>query len=462
MRRRPLRRPLLIAAAALAVTTPIAAQQFRDETPGPNLRLDLTTGVRVTDNEARVADPPDGTSTLSETRLGLTFDTRTRTQRLTARAGGVFEFGAYADEELADPGFQSPFLALDYGLRRKNAELSFDARYSEFDVGSERTFDLDGEDLIVDRGTRANTRIGAAITLGLQGPLRYSAEALFTERTFFDTTDPDLTDLTRFSLDQRLSLALTRSTRLTFDLDYAQTDEADGTDREEISTDYLLGLEHLTTRGLTASARFGLGVEETTRTIDGDRSTDREEEPILTLSVTQALPNGAVSGEFNRRLTAQGLRSNLTFGRSMDLRVGGLEATLGVAELGEDDLTVIGSLTYDRPTPTGVLGLRLSRRVNYTDDTDVERFDAAMNYRHQIDRLSSVALDLGLASSISLDPEEADREQANLRVTYTRQVTRDWDVNVGYAYSSSQSDDDDRVTENAVFANVSRSFDLLR
>jgi hypothetical protein len=442
---------------------PVAAQQDAGDPPGPSLDLDLTTGVLVSDNIDRERDPA-GTSSISTTSLGLTYDTRTKRERFTLQTGARLEFGSYAnDEEQEDGGgIESPFVSLSYGREARRASFALDARYSEVDVGFGTVTDADGQDLIVDQGTRVDTLLGTELTLGTDTPLSYSLGVSYRERRFVDTTDPDLDDQTTATIGQTLSFALNQTTRLVFSLDYRERDAEDEEETFETNTTAAIGLTTETRGGVTASGRLGYSVEEITRTIDGDRETDTEEAPVLSFSLSRALPDGSISGTLSRTLDEQGSRTSLLFGRAVDLRRGGFDASVGVSAGDDDDeLRLIGSLALERPTPRGGLTLSLSQEVTSDADGDYLRTDAGLGYRHELTRLSQLTLTMEVTAVDAVDPDEADRQRAQVEIAFSRQLTEDWSFNAGFRHFTAEETDLDPVVENAVFANLSRRFDLI-
>lgn len=455
------------ALAAFFVAVPVAAQQGAGDLPGPELTLDFTTGVEASDN-IDLEREPAGTSTISTTRIGLGYLTRTRSQSLRISGGATLEFGAYADEEVADPGLQSPFLSLAYTRQSRSAELSLTALYSETDIGRERIdlvdlgADGDPDDLIVDQGRRATTRLGVELLLGRGGPVTYGVAFGYTDDRYTDADDPDLNDRTRLSFDQSLGLALSPTTRLVFDLEYSERDENDDEDTFETNVSALVGITQELRSGLTASARFGYSVEEITRTQAGVRDTERDDAPILRFEVAQARPNGSVTAALSRSLDEQGPRSVLTFGRALELPRSSLDATLGITVAENDDqVRFVGRIAYERPLPRGAFSVNLSQEVTSDEDGEYLSTSADVGYRHDLTRLSQISLDLGLAASDALDPDEIDRQRARISLAYSYRLTEDWTFNAGIRHFTSRESDRDPIIENAVFANLSRQFDLL-
>jgi len=124
-------------------------------------------------------------------------------------------------------------------------------------------------------------------------------------------------------------------------------------------------------------------------------------------------------------------------------------------------MRLVGELAYDRPTRRGGLTLRLSQEVTSDEDTDYLLASADIGYRHELTRLSQISLTLGLSASDAVDPDETDHQRARLEVAYSRRLTEEWSFNAGIRHLTARESDRGPIVENAVFANVSRRFDLL-
>jgi hypothetical protein len=458
-RRQASARAARVALLAAALGSAAGAQQSADELPGPALTLDLTSGLVFSDNIERERDPEDGAARFT-TDATLTYDTRTRNQRFTAQAGASLE----ASTDAADgdhAAIDSPFLSLAYLRENRSARLSLDASYREQDNGLSTETADDGSDLIVDQGVRVSTRLGGEIAIGVDGPATYTAALRFNEQRFRDTDDPDLNDQTRVALDQTLALALTPTTRLVFDASYSERDEDDLEETFVTEATVRAGLTARTRSGLTLGARLGVTVREETQTLFGLRATERTEEPVFALSLEQARPNGTVSAELSRRVEGDGARSRLSFGRALDLRRGSLSARIGVTTADTDDeLRLFGDLSLSRPFRRGDLTLGVSQSVTSSEDTDVFRTSARIGYVHTLTKLSDISLRMNLSAADSVVETEPDRQRVQIDLAWNRRLTEDWRLSAGYRHLTARESGEPPTIENAIFANVSRRFDL--
>jgi hypothetical protein len=462
-RRRARRRAALLFGAA-AIFTPVFAQQAED-VAGPDLRFRLSSGLATSDNLDREEDPP-GQSTVLRTTGEVLFDTRTRREQFSLRAGADLEFGVYANDILEEDnaGLNNPFLQLDYARQSRRAEIGFTASYRETDVGVDVEEDFDGTDLIVDQGTRISTRFGADLTLGRDAPATYIAALRYDDRRFEDTEDPDLTDRTRLAFDQSLALDITRTTQVVFSLDYIEIDEDDEFDTFETNVDARIGLRYRARTGLTAQANIGYSRDETEVDLPDGSLTLTEEAPVFGFGVTQPWRGGTVGLDFDRTVSDAGARSRLTVSRAVELPRGAFSATAGLT-IGDDDdePRFIGGLSYTEDLRRGRLALNFSQEVGEDDDDDGEflRSRFGIDYAHRLSRISQIALQMDLSATDEFGDEADDRQQLRAQVVFRRQLTEDWSFNTGYRHFNSRASDRDPIIENEIFANVSRTFVLL-
>lgn len=449
----------LAGAAAFAALGPQRA--LSQDAPGPDLFFDFSTGVVISDNYEDLENP-SGTSSIWQTDLGLTYSTSTRSQSFVTQLGATYETGYYADRPDFDGGVTNPFISVDYILTNKSSFLSFDASYRERDNGFRDDESTSSVDLIVDQGTRADATFGAQLELGRDAPFGARFEASYRDTQFFDTTDPDLNDETRYEVLASLRFDVAPNLSLTFDASYSERDEQNSVNTFETDVFAGIGLAYRTANGLRATGSLRSARNEVTETIDGSRRTDIEDSPILNFRIEQERPNGLVFGEIVQDLSDTGRRTDLFVGRDLELRTGEISATLGVTR-GENDseLRGIGSFDYRHELPRGALSFGVSTNV-FTDDTDgdVVRGDLRLRWERVLTQLSSVSLQMNVSRSEALDPDGTDRFRSTLEVAYQRRLTENWNFNTGYRYGNSEETNRGDIVENEVFANIGRRFSI--
>lgn len=439
-----------------------AAPGQQSEPPGADLFLDLRTGLVVTDNFGRDIDP-DGTSTLLETNLTLGLDTKTKNQELSLRLGGLLEYGTGPETTDIADGFTDPFLTIGYALTNKTSELTFNGSIRESDISFNDDEATSGDDLVIDTGTRLDTRANVGLLFGKDGPVETQAGLFFTRTTYDGVSDADLNDTERYGGNLSVRMAVTRAARLSFNATYTQRDEDDVSDTEEVNWSYGLGLDAQLDPSLVLNAALNYAVNELSQTNEftGIRATDREEGPTFNLGLRKDLKNGTVGAELSSRITSGGTFTSLQFDRRLVFKSGALDAMVGATWDANDDTFGIARIAYTHQMKAAQLQGSLERSVRTSDDDDDELVTGlGLNYLQQLSEVSDVSFAVRHTDVDNIDVNGIDRQQTNISLTYRHQLTQDWSLNAGVSHSVSRSDDRDDITENRVFANIGRRFSL--
>lgn len=448
-----------VAGVAVACTFPGRAQEGE---PASRVFVDLAAGLLASDNYEEIEDPT-GTTTVAFSDLVAGYESRSAIENFSFSTGFRLETGDYPDAPDFDGGLTNPFASLRYGRRGRDGSLTFSARYAETDLGVEEDI-LDGDDLVLDRGTRQSSSVDVGLTLGESAPIGFRGALRFRDRTFVDTDpDADLDDSTFFGTEAGLSFRLTPTTSLTLDAEYFEQDDDDEVDRFEENRFVGLGLSHSTPGGLDASVTAGYQVSDVTVTdpADGDRVTQTFEEPVLRFNLSQDRPNGELRAGLAQRVTDTGLQADLRLGRSLELPVGALDASLGVAYSEQSDsFSGVGSLNWTRPLPRGQFAVTFEQSLVTDDDEDVLRSRAGLSLSQDLTRLSTLSLELDLAAQEAVDDDGTDQQRVLASLVYSYRLTEDWNLNAGYRYRSSRETGEDPTIRNEVFANIARRFTL--
>ncbi len=220
-----------------------------------------------------------------------------------------------------------------------------------------------------------------------------------------------------------------------------------GTERE---TSYVgLGVATRTAGGLSFTGDLLFDRSETKTTTP---ATSRTEDGIgVSLSVRQDRPNGFVGASLSSRIDDAGRRTRADVTRSFDTRTGALAVSLGVVDQeGTDDLQLVGSLSYSISTPRSVFSAELEQDATTDDGDTVLDTSLTLAYRQEINAVSGWETELGYFASDELNGDDDNRTTAS--VAYTRDLTDEWSMRTGYAYSR----DDGGDAENSVFFNIER------
>jgi hypothetical protein len=457
------------AALALGMGTVAATPQAADDLPGADFYLDLSSGFIVSDNFDRIEEP-SGTTNVWRNSVELGFESVTERERIGVFAGTDYDLGEFPDDPAGtDEGFSNPFASVLYGRSTRNDDLTFQARYAENDIATgnrlaEDDFADDSTDLDAGTGRRQDTLARLDFTLGREGPFGVTGGFGYQGRRFVDTsnTDDNLDDRDVFFGEVFLRFAPARDTEISVGGSYEERQTFGDAESTETDTFFGIGVTRQfrgSTR-LEASAGVAQNLEENVQ-IDGERVTDDSVRPVFGLALERELQDGSIFVSLDQQLTDEGLRSDLLLGRNRSFPDASLAWTLGVSANDAEGANAIGSVSYARETAQGTFSIDLTQRVQTdTNDGDLLRTDLGLGWNRSLTRLSSLSLDLGLSRSLPLDEEVDDRSRGTAQLAYRYQLSEDWSLNAGYRYFVSTRTDREDITENQVFANVSRRFNL--
>jgi len=450
------RRAALTAGLAAAAILPAMLPAAGQERGGPLLTFGIDTSLRADDNIDLVANP-DGGDIRSETRLSFGLSSATRLQRLALTADTGLRFSTAAGDE---SGFERPTLSLDYLRQTRSARLAADLSYRTTDLGffDPATLDeeLRPEDLVA--GTGQVTRYSAALALetGLQAPVGLELSLATQGRSYSGTTSPNLTDSRTDSAGAAVVLRPDRATegRIGLSVSEYSSDGTGITDRSTRSLD--LGASRRLSEAVEVSAALSLvEIEETSAS--GATASDRG--LSARLEMRRALPAGSLGAAVESDLTNTGRRTTVEIDRNFRLPRGALSFSLGASAFEDGDPEIVGSLGYSRDLPTGTIGAQLERRLDSTsDDLRQTTTRASLDYSYQINDLSSLSLDMNF---VALDVASgASSARASLTTTYTRSLTRDWDLALGYEHRYVDPSSGSQARSNAVFLSIGRDFQI--
>ncbi|MGB5558833.1 MAG: hypothetical protein WBN04_12580 [Paracoccaceae bacterium] len=447
---------IVIATAVIGSGAGLA--QVTDSNSSPVVKLNLTTSLTADTNKD--LDPVSlGTTVTAAEIVSLSILSETRNQVLSFSAEGALQV---ADEPGGgtSSGFADPSVRLAYARDAANSSVSLSANYRDTDVNrSTIDDDLIPEDLIVDPGTLKTYGADAQFRYGIDAPLGVTISASTNIRDYSNTIDPDLVDSTRdrFGVSASLRFSPVTSATLSTDLDRLDEDGPDNLQRDK--TSYSVSLSHELRRALTVTGELGYSQTETT-----EFGTRTDEDSVFgSLDLRQALPDGAIFGgvSFENR-SADPNRVSLKFGREMELRNGALAGSLTLTQTDGSDLKLLGALDYNRELPRGALTLVLSQSItSNSDNNDVEISKLAVGYLHNINSLSRFNLAMDVSRTNEAGNGNVDkRTRANFTASYSRDLTADWDLNLGYKRREYRETGSGDANSDSVFLTLSRGISL--
>jgi hypothetical protein len=402
-------------------------------------------------------DPGEDESSFT---TGLSFDLRsvTRTQSFGLSADGQFVF----DDDGFD--FENPGLDLNYARANRSTAFDIGLSYSVRDVDGEfEVIDpvtLTVIDLIDDDGTLESVRVNAGLETGRDALFGTDTRFSFTDRTYSDTSDPDLSDLEswqigttlRFDVDPRISLRTSAS--------YRETQEDDAAQTESRTTRFGIGGTFLIDPLWTASLDLGYSRFETEEDVLGTRFLTEEDGVGASLSVTRQFRDGTLGLALAREVSDIGAEDSLRVFRNRALANGGeLAWSLGVVSFPSGDTRPIASASYAMPTPRGSFSVSLDQAtaVN-SDDESVVSTSVALDYDQAINAVSSWSLNGSLSSVDVIGDNTEDQSRAEVGVAYRHALTRDWDFSTSLRHRITYEDGEEDDSASILSLSLERSF----
>ena len=434
---------------------------------GPVLTFDLGVGVVAENGELS-----------NRNSLGFSYRSETREQLLELSLRSAFDVTADGiDTEDVFPDADLAY-ARDTGVLL----LRLSAAYSVADVNGSipgPDFTFDSSDIVRDEGTRATTQYGFGFDINRREPVGLEFNSTYQSREYSGTSDPDLNDTE--NLTYQGALRLTFGPTLTFRLTALRRDIEKGgeTETNEVETAYgtrMTWQARPATRVDLSLAHSRLETEEN-ETIDvidpetgllvdriptGARLNSEQTGLVGDLSLTRELRNGTAGVSVGRELTTNGNVDRLAVSRGLNLANGAdLRLSFGIASFEGSDTFPTVDLRYSQPLPLGQVTASLQSDGFVDDDNqNVTRTRATLGYSRPLTPLSDLSMSLGLASINVVDGLEADTVAADLLLGYSRQLDRNWSVNLGYQGTLSREDGVEDDSDTTVFVNLNRSFSI--
>ncbi|MGB3247227.1 MAG: hypothetical protein WBB25_22055 [Sulfitobacter sp.] len=409
----------LMLGAIGTATAPLWAQQ----TPGARgvqLAFGVTLGLETQSN--RALDPADpGRSSDATMGLSLGVLSETRTQRFSFDLGG--ELRSLNGPNSTDNGFANPSVALRYDRTSAAARLSLSASVRESDQSDDGLiFDETTQvfTFVDGTATRRNTALSAQLNWRDDAPLGFGVLARMEDNSYRNGVatgigGTTLNDTRRLTLGATARLDLNEASQLNLGLNYSEFEE-DGT--------------------------------------PGTRATW-----TLTNALTINRPDGPLTVSLDVTDTEDGTRVATSVARSLEYPLGIVSGRIGATRGVTGEVFLSGGLNATRALPRGNLSVSLARDVNsgQLEDTEQVSTRVSFGYQHELNALSSLSLD---ASWVEVNQTGTNVNQTNASIgaTYRRELTTDWNMDVGVRHRFSDDGVSGKAQSNELFLNLRRDF----
>ncbi len=380
----------------------------------------MTLGLETQSNRTLdITDP--GRSSAATMGFDLGILSETRTQRFSFDLGGELRNLDGPDTE--GNGFADPSVALRYDRTSAGARLSLSASLRESDLSDDGLiFDEVTQVFTFAEGTatRRNTNLSAQLNWRDDAPLGFGVLARLEDNSYRSGRATGiggavLNDTQRLTLGATMRIDLSDASQLNIGLNFSEF-ETDGT--------------------------------------PGTRETY-----TLTNALTINRPGGALTFNFDVTDTEEGTRVATNVGGSLQYPLGTLSGRIGATRGVTGETFLSGGINLSRALPRGNLSFGLARNVTSgtLEDTEQVSNSVTFGYRHELNPLSSLSIDANWAE-ISQTSTGADTISASIGATYNRELTTDWNMNVGIRHRFRDDDVTGRADSNEIFLNVRRNF----
>jgi len=431
---------------------------------GLSVTLDYLSSLRHDDN-LRLTDPSLGSTTWWENTLILGVVNQTPDSILSFDLSGLYRI---ANEPIigTESSFSDPFTQLAYQRDRANSQLRLLAFYRERDLAFNRSLTdinldgvIDASDVVGTVGDEVDTRGSLDWQTGLNDPLGFGFSYNRSERRYQNTIDPSLFDNRYDDYTATTTLQISPVLQGNLSVNYRDfvADDTVRTDRN--TTTVSTGATYNVSSVTDVSASIGYSrVDDTQRATN---TNDVTEDFVWSFGWNKALPDGSADVFLDQTFGVNGARTNATFGRTYQRVNQVFSFNAGFTRGPFDEVTPIGQINYSYQLSNSRIGAAIQRRVGTsTQSVETRETTAFLTYDYLINPLSALSFSIDY-----IDQEDEGtgpsnpRQRGTFSASYSRAITRDWAVNVGYQY---EMDDQSgfKADSNSVFLTLGRRFTL--
>ncbi len=384
----------------------------------------------------------DETFLTSRFGLGLNSETRNQTFRLNLSTDldKSLEDGFEAD-------FDDPTLSLAYGLENRSSALGFDLRFRRSDIDTlVSNNDVISPALVDDEGTREVLSSQIRFETGRDAPFGATFTLGYTETNFLDTASTSVDDSTDINGSGTLRFDINPQISARIGLALSELDRESSVDvrRESLS----FGASILLNPVWNADVELGF----TKVTQSGSIPRSVEDGISLTLALSRAMKNGALSGTLQSNLDENGRRTSLQINRELALRGGDLGFGFGLSEDDDSgDIDPLYSLSYNYDLPRGTFNASFQQQFS-SDDVGVETLNSLLRVSTSQDLTPRDRITARASLNDSNRQGMAiDTQQFDIGFDYSRELTQDWALTGSYTHSRNTDSNGSDQTDDTLF-----------
>ncbi|MFZ5710265.1 MAG: hypothetical protein ACOY4T_11385 [Pseudomonadota bacterium] len=428
---------------------------------GGGLQVDLGFETSLTaDDNFQLAPRSPGSSWIWDNRLNFAISNATPNQNLNVTGSGVLRFADFPGRSTT--GFEDPQIRFSYSVDSRNSRLTVDARYRNVDREFLNPFQVEQEEqnsggLYAGGGSVRFINYGLRYETGLNAPFGMSFSLRRDEKNFSNVTNPRLFDSTTDTAGVTARFDVSPVTQVTANAlqTWYSAEDLAQTDRETL--DLSLGLRQDVNPSLVLDARLGYTTIDETR-FGGPRNRSGA---TGSFGLTQALPNGDVSGSISTTQDVNGSRTTLQFGRTIEMPRSTLSGSVGLSRGDSGSTDWIARVAYNYQLQTSSFSASLTRTAATNSlDEDVLDTRISLGYGYEVSTVSRINVDVNYGLSEDAGAGSAPTvKRTDITAAYTRELTQDWNLRGGVTIRDlNDSSAAGRARSNAVFLSLGRSF----
>ncbi|MGB3177475.1 MAG: hypothetical protein WBA90_06300 [Albidovulum sp.] len=437
--------------------------------------IGISSSLKVDDN-FQLDTTSAGTSTILDNRLTFNLSSVTGVQDFNVTSSIVYRYASIPGlASLSRPSrtiseFEDPTIRFSYTRDGFNSKLSINGRYRNVDREFLDPFQIEKEDALAsvnstsgafdtDGGTLTFRNIGLTYQTGINDPLGFTLGLNHDDKSYSNLTNTTrpLFDNQSDSVDLTATFKISPVTqlRLQTGLTDFSTDDTANTERRTLN--YSAGVVQDINPVLVVDAQLGW------TTVDTDTNAGSSQRSGATgaVKLTQTMNNGTAFASLDSTLNQNGSRTSLRFGRNLQLPSGTLNASLGAARTPAGNTQWIAAVAYSHQLKTSDISVSLNRAVSTTAASqDVIDTRLSVGYGHEIDNDSRLDLSVnwGKSENDVVGGGGTSITRSNLRASYTRSLTQDWDVTGGVLVRTRDDTSAGSASSNSLFLTLDRKF----
>jgi len=429
------------------------------QTGGLQVDITVNSSVKADSNFSLTPGKSKGSTGIFDNRLTFGLSSITSAYTLNVGLSTDLRFAHIPGRSVN--GLEDPTARVNFIADSADSRLTINGRYRNVNRDFLNPFQVEREEqqfgtLVGNGGTLRDQALGLKYESGLNDPLGFILDGSHDKKAYSGVVNPLIFDNTTDSARGTVTMRVSPVTqfRTSAGIKHYTADDLPQTNRR--TTDYAVGVVQEINPTLLLDAQIGYSSVKTD-TIFGTATRSGLTNAV---SLTQTVANGTVFGTLATTRNQNGARTNLTFGRDLQLPNGSLRAAFGLTRGSVGSSAFIGSVAYTHQIASDDITLSFDRAASTNVlNQDVLDTRFAINYGHAINNISrlDVTFDWGQTQGTGRSGAQTIA-LTDLTATYSRDLTSDWTMTGGMTLRQRTQTGLASAKSTAVFLTLGRNF----